>query len=136
MTIYPKNRKAFTLSELMITVIILGVIASFGIPSYTKSVNRSREKDALFNLELIREAVKLYMVRVDGPMALGLRDVNAINATLNINIMEQAGNTYDCKMGVGGYTCQAVNADGWSLSFELDNNNGEVYCSAGPCPSL
>ena len=136
MTYKQQNNSAFTLSELMIAVVLVGLIAAFGIPSYTKAVNRAKEKDAISNLELIREAVRLYMSREGGATPAVLADVDAINTTFYLNILEQEGNTYSCT-AVNIYTCLATNADGWQIEFRLDTNNGAIFCSAGPaCPTL
>jgi prepilin-type N-terminal cleavage/methylation domain-containing protein len=129
----PIDQRAFTLLELMITVILLGIVAGFGIPSYTKTLDRGRERDALFNLEIMREAVRMYIIREGGaPPALG--NVGLINSTLGINIIEQEGNSYDCS-AVNTYSCWGRNTAGWQLSFRLDNG-GDVYCAAGSCPTL
>lgn len=41
------NRSGFTLLELLIVVIILGVLASLAIPQFAAAVDRSREAEAL-----------------------------------------------------------------------------------------
>ena len=136
MTYKQQNNSAFTLTELMIAVVLVGLIAMFGIPSYTKAVNRAKEKDAISNLELIREAVRLYMSREGGATPQNLSDTFKINAALYLNILGQEGNTYQC-VNVNIYTCRATNADGWQIEFQLDTNNGAIFCSAGPaCPTL
>ena len=137
---YATNRIAFTLIELIITVIIIGVIAGFGIPTYTKVVSRSKEQDAIHNLGLIREAARLYISRANVYATLSntppvLADVDAINATFNLHVIEQEGNTYNC-IQLMGYTCQADNAEGWQLWFQLDVNDGAIECNVGPCPTL
>ena len=128
------DNTAFTLTELMVVVVLVGLIASFAIPNYTKAVNRAKEKDAIFNLELIREAVRLYMSR-EGGVPPALADVGTINTTLYLNVIEQEGNAYSCTVA-DIYTCLATNADGWTARFRLSINNGAVDCGAGTCPTL
>ena len=132
------NNIAFTLMELMIVVILVGMVAMFGIPKYTKAVNRAKEKDAVTNLGLILEAVRLHMSRTGGVPPPDLADVNEINSTLYLNILRQEGNTYQC-VNANIYTCHATNADGWRVELRLDTNNGAIFCSPAPfsaCPTL
>ncbi|MCK5505384.1 MAG: type II secretion system protein [Thermodesulfovibrionia bacterium] len=134
MTYKQRKNSEFTLTELMIAVVLTGLIATFGIPSYTKSFNRTKEKDAIANLELIREAVRLHMSR-EGGVPPDLANVGAINTTLYLNILEQNGKAYSCT-ATNIYTCLATNADGWTARFRLSINNGAVDCGAGTCPTL
>ena len=124
---------AFTLTELMIVIVLVGMIASFAIPNYTKAIHRAKEKDAVANLELIREAVRLYMSREGGATPPDLANVGAVNTTLYLNILEQ-GNTYDC-INANIYTCSAKNA-AWKIQFQLNLNDGAIFCKTGPCPTL
>ncbi|MCK5014525.1 MAG: prepilin-type N-terminal cleavage/methylation domain-containing protein [Candidatus Omnitrophica bacterium] len=126
---------AFTLTELMVVVVVIGLVASFAVPNYTKTLNRARERDAVGNLEFIREAVRLYIVREGVVAPPAFANIGAINTTLKINIFEQEGNTYSCTVA-NIYTCLATNTAGWQIRFRLDTNDGKVDCSIGPCPSL
>ncbi|MCK5180599.1 MAG: prepilin-type N-terminal cleavage/methylation domain-containing protein [Candidatus Omnitrophica bacterium] len=140
---HPKktNIFAFTLTELLIVVVLLGVVAAFGVPNYTKGVNRSKEKDAVANLEMIRETVRLHISREGGTPPPALANVAAINSTLHLNIIEQEGNTYECLVQ-NIYTCRATNkcpatsVTIWQVQFQLDTNEGDVSCSFATCPTL
>lgn len=133
---HPKHEKntAFTLTELLVVVVLVGIVAAFGIPNYRKSVARGRERDATANLGIIREAARLSIAREKTPPPAAA-NVGAINTTLRLNIIEQAGNTYSCTVQ-NVYRCIGANADGWSLQFRLNVNDGEVSCNGGSCPTL
>lgn len=62
-----KMRKGFTLIELMVVVIIMGILASMSIPYYTKTVETSRATDAVALGNLLASAYRMYMI--DNPGA-------------------------------------------------------------------
>jgi len=55
-----KTRKGFSLVELSVVVIIIGVLAAFGIPRMLKSVERSKAAEAFKYLASVRAAQERY----------------------------------------------------------------------------
>ncbi len=55
-----KESGGFTLLELMIVIIILGILASVAIPQFTKSVRRSRTGEAKANISALRGSEMRY----------------------------------------------------------------------------
>jgi len=50
----------FTLIELMVVILIIGILASISIPSFVQSIEYAREKEARATLQLIYNAEKVY----------------------------------------------------------------------------
>jgi len=130
-----RSQNAFTLIELMIVVVIMAIIAGFGIPNFNRSREWVVEKDGAYNLGIISSAMEMFRVRNNGNYALGgtLDNVGEINTTLDLGIIEQRI-VYSCTGAGAAFICTA-NPDeyAWNLNVR-DEDDGNPRCSAGTCP--
>ena len=53
-----KNKSGFTLLEIIIVIIIVGILASIALPKFFKTVEFARSQEALTNLGTIRQAME------------------------------------------------------------------------------
>jgi prepilin-type N-terminal cleavage/methylation domain-containing protein len=57
------TRKGFTLVELAVVIVIIGVLAAFGVPRFLKSVERSKASEAFAYLSAVRAAQERYVAK-------------------------------------------------------------------------
>ena len=55
----PRLRRAFTLVELLIVIIIIAVLAAVAIPKFANSSTRSKESTLRSNLKIVRNAIDM-----------------------------------------------------------------------------
>lgn len=57
-----KEEKGFTLVELLVVIVILGVLAGIGVPTYRGFIDRSHEAATLAELQAVSMAIKYYFI--------------------------------------------------------------------------
>jgi len=58
-------KKGFTLSELMVVVVILGILAAVSLPMYNKIIKRTGFKEVASIVSLIKAGAKYYDLKYD-----------------------------------------------------------------------
>ena len=97
------KKKAFTLVEMMMVVVILGLLVSLGVPGYLRSRNKSRQDTCINNLRIIEHAADQYRIDTNlgttisvdivslWPSTVGTKDVSSyiskqLSCPVNTNI--------------------------------------------------
>lgn len=71
-------KKGFTLLELLVVVLIIGVLAGIALPQYRKSVEKAKLAEALLSFKTIKESVERYVLAnglVNGRPEMSIEDI-------------------------------------------------------------
>ena len=132
--------RAFTLTELIITVAIITVIATFAIPNYQESVRKGYERKAILNLKTIHGANEIYNARAGHYVVGAALDLAGINTALAIDIIDgDMTYSYTRNVATGDYVVTAAWTGANAFTAGINQNpitGTNPYCSAGSCPSL
>lgn len=63
------NKKGFTLIEVLVVVLIIGILAGIALPQYRRSVEKAKVAEALINISAIEGAMQRYILSNGYPSA-------------------------------------------------------------------
>ena len=99
MTVVRRTRKGgFTLVEILIVVIILGILAAIVIPQFTSASQDARKNSLVSQLQTIRSQIELYKLQHLDKLPPGL---NTAGATVAATAWMQMINRTDVKSSTG-----------------------------------
>jgi prepilin-type N-terminal cleavage/methylation domain-containing protein len=146
------NQKAFTLVEIIVTAIIVGLLGMMALPNFMKTMNRSYAQDALHSLVAIYSGEQNYSQNHGDNYCYSSTtpacdSLSHINTALDLNIASSGDMTYSCDNVTK--TCSAVaaagskagGATGFTMKVSLDPaysinvTDNPVYCDASGMPN-
>ena len=110
-----RQQRGFTLIELMIVVIVVGVLAAVAIPMYQIVPERSRSTEAVSALGLIRKAMRIHYAEHGGYANANFTNNTqvTVGGVLDVNDSDLLGRyfstecyTFDGAPGAGAFTIE------------------------------
>lgn len=126
-----RKSKAFTLVEILIVVVILGILAAIVVPQFTKASEDAQTGNVVTQLQTIRSQIELFRVRNNGNYpaltASGTAPNFGWDALVGTNFMRAAPNnprtgTASITAGTAAPTAKANSGDaGWVFDAATGN---------------
>ena len=98
-----ESASGFTLMEMLVAILIIGILSSIALPNYLNQVNRSRQKEAASAISQIQTTIASYADEF-GVLPASWSDLNATSAVMtddgpatatNFQAITLAGGYYD-----------------------------------------
>ena len=106
-----RGKRGFTLIEVLIVVIILGILATIAVPQFGAIVEKSRAAEVATNIAAIRTGYEVWRLENDGNFP-AYANLAAINVGLDCQITASARWTYATTGGADTYTITATRVGG------------------------
>ena len=108
-------KEFFTLTELIVVVIILAILVTLAFPTFRSAVKHSRDKEARSMLRLIAQAEEMYKLETGGSY-IDCSDTGDCNTKLDLSIASGA-------------------SAGWGYSVTTGDNKATFTATATPTKS-
>jgi len=120
------DHRGFTLVELMIVVIVVGILATIAIPMYQMTAERSKATEAKAALGLVRDSMREYLAEhgtyVDGSFSDGAQVTTG--GILNIWTNDLAGRYFSAE-------CYTFDGAPTANAFTIECDGGSSTASHG-----
>jgi prepilin-type N-terminal cleavage/methylation domain-containing protein len=125
--IKPNTIRGFTLTELLATVVIVGILSSIALPNYVNQVNRSRQNEAASTISQIQTTIASYADEF-GVLPESWAELNDTSAVMtddgpttkdNFQAITLSGGYYDVEIEPDGnlFTIKATRDDEPNLNI-------------------
>ncbi len=116
-----RTQRGFTLLELLISVTIIGVLASIAIPGLMNALDRGRQKRTMADLKTLAEAIEAYAVDNSVyPTAATMTELSVVLRPVfarAVPVEDGWGHGIVVDCAAGSYTVGSGGKDGGALDF-------------------
>ena len=127
-----KKTSGFTLIEIMVVIVIIGILAALAIPNYVNTREKALDKEAVAGVKLIRAADRQYYVQNETYFpSSGTATLADINGNLSIALTGTTWTYSLTRLGTGGINATAVRNG--NRTWWVTNDSAEPVCTGAGC---
>ena len=130
------NKNGFTLMEIMVVVILIGILAAAGIPYYKGHVERQKAATGATTLRMISDSLERYMAMRGDSMPSGLKlsllDADIDKSKLNSTKTEYNDGVFTYFLSGNSENPSVIakrNTGDYTLSFNLSDASYGLNCT-------
>ncbi len=118
------NQQGFTLTELLVVVVIIAILAAVVLPKYNKVLDTYKIAEAEQMLEMVRNEQEGYF-ELDGAYRDNPKDVDAFPSNTNPFVSKN----FSYSMGGGAISATSVNQE-YTYILTMHYDTGEITCTS------
>jgi general secretion pathway protein G len=118
------REKAFTLVEILIVMVILGILAAIVIPQFTQASQEARLSELINNLQMIRTQIELYKIQHSGQLPGTAAEMNFVSAMTDYTFADGTPSVAGTPRTFGKYL-QRVPKNPFTMSNDVEVSGQE-----------
>lgn len=134
--------EGFTIIELTVVLVIIGILVSLAIPGFLRTKERAFDKEARIGLNIIKAGEKFYRVKENTyfPSGGGQANQTAMNNALQLDLVSQSWeygiNSASNTAFIARAARSVASGNSWERTWYIKESDGDPWCvgSSAACP--